>query len=130
MTPSKFKALNLLKVKQIDNQDYENDNNSVRKRIINKYHDSRLGYLRYLIKLRVFKIALLRLSYKILDFQILQLKQPYYSLKPKIIINEATIDNLKIRMFEAAKNDYESKYYQNSQKISKIGRKGNLIFEK
>ena len=130
MTPSKFKALNLLKVKQIDNQDYENDNNSVRKHIIDQYHDSRLGYLRYLIKLRVFKIALLRLSYKILDFQVLRLKQPYYSLKPKIIINEATIDNLKVKMLEEAKNEYESKYFQNSQKISKIGRKGNLIFEK
>ena len=104
--------------------------NSVRKQIIEQYHDSRLGYLRYLIKLRVFKIALLRLTYKILDFKILNKKQPYYSLNPKIIVNEAAIENLKVKMFEAAKSEYESKYFQNSQKISKIGRKGNLIFEK
>ena len=95
--------------------------NSVRKQIIEQYHDSRLGYLRYLIKLRVFKIALLRVSYKILDFQILNKKQPYYSLNPKIIVNEAAIENLKVKMFEAAKDEYESKYFQNSQKISKIG---------
>ena len=103
---------------------------SVRKHIIGRYHDSRLGYLRYLIKLKMFKIALLKLSYHILDFQILKRKQPYYSLKPIIIINQAAIDNLKKKLLEAAKDEYESIYFQNSQNISKIRRKGNLLFEK